>query len=53
MGCKTVGPVCSVMRLKEPSYTYREEKEFAPVFLAVAVECAAHEQPKCLSDIYF
>ncbi len=29
------------MHVKEPSYTYRKEKGFAPVFLAVAAECAA------------
>ncbi len=41
MGRKAVGLVCCVMHVKEPSYTYRKEKGFAPVFLAVAAECVA------------
>ncbi len=41
MGRKAVGLVCCVMHVEEPSYTYRKEKGFAPVILAVAAECAA------------
>ncbi len=42
MGRKAVGPVCCVMHVKEPTYTYSEVKGFAPVlFLAVAAECTA------------
>ena len=40
MGRKAVGPMCLVMHVKEPSALIKKEKGFAPVFLAMAAECA-------------
>ena len=41
MGREAVGPMCCVAHVKEPSAgTYRKEKGFSLVFLAVAAVCA-------------
>ena len=46
-GCKAIGLMCCVMRVKESSYTTSLKRmAFAAVFLAVAADCtAAHGKP--------